>query len=109
MRSTNGIKRVGRSATEANAEGVERDLREGAGRRARGATGHPHAGDGESDDQKAMILYVDKLNKGERPETDMKLYAGLARSGSKDRQKFTSTNLLNYRNKLERCGFQAFR
>jgi hypothetical protein len=60
----------------------------------------PMPGTVKADAQKAMIEYVDKLNKGEKPETDWRLYAGLLDQARTDRQKFASTNVLNYRNRL---------
>jgi hypothetical protein len=68
----------------------------------------PMPGTVHATEQKEMIAYVDKLNKGERPETDMKLYAGLADLASKDRTKFTATNLLAYRNRLSDADFKHF-
>ena len=59
----------------------------------------PMPGTVKAEAQKGMIEYVDKLNKGEKPETDWKLYAGLL-DVSKDRAKFGQVNLLNYRNRL---------
>jgi hypothetical protein len=59
----------------------------------------PAPGTVPAEAQKEMIKYVNTLNKGEKPETDWTLYAGLL-DQTKDRQKFAGVNLLNYRNRL---------
>lgn len=68
----------------------------------------PMPGTVHAEAQKEMIAYVDKINKGEKPETDMKLYAGLTQLATTDRQKFTTTDLLKYRNKLSDTDFKHF-
>lgn len=65
----------------------------------------PAPGTIHADSQKAMIEYVDKLNKGEKPETDWGLYAGLL-DLSKDKVKFANVDLLKYRNRLADSEFK---
>lgn len=59
----------------------------------------PMPGSIHAEQQKAMIDYVDKLNKGEKPETEWPLYAGLLDT-ARDRKKFANVDLLKYRNRL---------
>jgi hypothetical protein len=104
-----GVKQAGEDKLKANAEAGWNDIftkeRAGASIDYRDI---PMPGTVHATAQKEMIEYVDKLNKGERPETDMTLYAGLTDLATKDRQKFSSTNLLNYRNRLSDADFKHF-
>lgn len=68
----------------------------------------PMPGAVKADAQREMIAYVDKINKGEKPDTDMGLYAGLTQLATSDRQKFTTTDLLKYRNRLSDADFKHF-
>jgi hypothetical protein len=59
----------------------------------------PPPGTIHAEAQKEMIGYVDKLNKGEKPETDWGVYAGLLQT-ARDPKELAKIDLMMYRNKL---------
>jgi hypothetical protein len=65
----------------------------------------PMPGAVHADQQKAMIDYVDKLNKGEKPETEWGLYAGLL-DAARDKKRFANVDLLKFRNRLADSEFK---
>lgn len=64
----------------------------------------PAPGSIRPEQQKEMIAYVDKLNKGEPIQTDWGTYAGLLEI-ARDPKEFSKINLLTYRNKLADAQF----
>lgn len=66
----------------------------------------PPPGTGSTEQQKEMIGYVLKLQKGEKPETDWAVYAGLTELANKNKDQFAQINLMSYRNKLADTEFK---
>jgi hypothetical protein len=102
-----GMRKAGDEQLKANAEqgwnGILSKERDGQSVSYRDI---PMPGTVHADSQKAMIEYVDKLNKGEKPETEWGLYASLIEKARVDRQGFQKANLLNYRNRLADSEFK---
>ncbi len=66
----------------------------------------PPPGTIHAEAQKEMIAYVDKLNRGEKPETDWGVYAGLLQV-ARDPKKFAQVDLMAYRNRLADPEFKS--